>query len=310
MHGLIFETSVWLLAGSTRLLLLKVKHYQKLIWFYLTHPVVIQPIHYQTNSQTVPIPLTNQSNSPYPKTHSFELWPGVSRVNLRDQGHPTHQAKFYNFTKPMLNTLQMSFKPWFQMHSVRKYPIDLTADWTLKQKYPPHIVFWGGGLPFRHPYQFYITFVSKTDFLPQIRGFVLGKHSKLISKPNDGPSFHFRKIFLNDTFLPKEVSGQNFRNLEIWPRTLAQKIFSSTKLRMFLPVILNWFWKNWRGENGFVKDWELQGRWKIFWAEGLGQGVKFLKLWPGSLAQKIFIRKSLGQTQNTLILTTLLIRDL
>lgn len=164
MHGLIFETSVWLLAGSTRLLQLKVKHYQKQIWFYLTHPVVIQPIHSKTNSQTVPIPLTNQSNSPYPKTHSFEFWPGVSRVNLRDQGTNTHQAKFYNFTKPMLKTRQMSFKPWFQMHSVRKYPIDLTADWTLKQKYPPHIVFWGGGPTFSTSLPILYHFCFKNGF--------------------------------------------------------------------------------------------------------------------------------------------------
>ena len=98
------------------------------------------------------------------------------------------------------------------MHSVRKYPIDLTADWTLKQKYPPHIVFWGGGLPFRHPYQFYITFVSKMDFLPQIRDFILQKHSKLISKPNEARSFHFLKIFLNaKIFLGGRVrSGYRF----------------------------------------------------------------------------------------------------
>ena len=155
----------------------------------------------------------------------------------------------------MLKTLQMSFKPWFQMHSVRKYPIDLTADWTLKQKYPPHIVFWGGGLPFRHPYQFYITFVSKMHFLPQIQDFIIQKHSKFISKPNDARSFHFLKIFLNaKIFLGGRVrSGYRFfGNLtgEVGPEN-----FHSQKLQLdWKGIDLYWTLDSWFAKVGtFVK---------------------------------------------------------
>ena len=182
MHGLIFETSVWLLAGSTRLIWLKVKHYQKQIWFYLTHPVVIQPIHSQTNSQTVPIPLTNQSK------------------------RTIYQNSFL---------LQMSFKPWFQMHSVRKYPIDTTVHWTLKQNYPPHIVFWGVGLPFTHPYQFYTTFVSKTEFFDSIHSFVSIIHSKSIYNPNHSPFVHFWKIGRVVNMFPPITSRSHFRKIDL-----------------------------------------------------------------------------------------------
>ena len=61
--------------------------------FYLTHPVVIQPIHYETNSQTVPIPLTNQSNRPLHKTHSFaQARPGHTPIKQILKFFKIHQT--------------------------------------------------------------------------------------------------------------------------------------------------------------------------------------------------------------------------
>ena len=62
-------------------------------------------------------------------------------------------------------------------------------------------------------------------------------------------------IFWKFSWMPKffwaEGLGLGIDFLEIWPGSLAQKIFSSIKVRMFFIVILDWFWKDWRGESGF-----------------------------------------------------------
>ena len=118
------------------------------------------------------------------------------------------------------------------MHSVRKYPNDLTADWTLKQNYPPHIVFWGGGLPFTHPYQFYITFVSKTHFFAHILHFTLTNHSKLIYNPNDRLTFSFTNFFTHTKFFHEGSLRSEFQNFD----TLTWKFGPEN---FFIPQISN-----------------------------------------------------------------------
>ena len=105
------------------------------------------------------------------------------------------------------------------MHSVRKYPIWPRSHRTPKQNVPPHIVFWGGGLPFPHPSIFHMEFVSK----PKIFWFLRRK-------------FHFN---LNNRFLKARLSSDNFFTLSPgW--NLASSKFSGRTLRSTFKISESW----------------------------------------------------------------------
>ena len=105
------------------------------------------------------------------------------------------------------------------MHSVRKYPIWPRSHRTPKQNVPPHIVFWGGGLPFPHPSIFHMEFVSK----PKNFWFLRRK-------------FHFN---LNNRFLKARLSSDNFFTLSPgW--NLASSKFSGRTLRSTFKISESW----------------------------------------------------------------------
>ena len=149
----------------------------------------------------------------------------------------------------------------------------------------------GGGLPFTHPYQFYITFVSKTHFFAHILHFTLTNHSKLIYNPNDRLFFSFTNFFTHTKFFHEGSLRSEFQNFDTLTWKFGPENFfipqisnvSSSHLQLIFEGLMSWEWV-----------YKLIVSWKFFTKEVLGQGIKISKLWPGSLAQKIFIRKNVG----------------
>ena len=177
------------------------------------------------------------------------------------------------------------------MHSVRKYPIWHTSHRTPKQNVPPHIVFWGGGLPFPHPSIFHITFVSKPKIFAFLRRkFPFNLNNRFLKARLSSTnffSFHSHKTWDVQNFLgglPGHPSKFPIFDLDLPPRKFFTCHFSAMLAKR---MIVNDLTKDGGGERAM--DNRVDEMMKIFWAESSGQLSEISDFWPGGFGPENFM---------------------